>query len=155
MATNITLRINGKSQNVQTDPDTPLLYVLRNQLALNGPKYGCGLEQCGACMVLLDGKATPSCRLPVAVVQDKEITTLEGLARENGDLHPVQYAFVQEQAAQCGYCTNGMVMAAVSLLNENSNPDEPAIRTALQRNLCRCCIQARVIRAVQSAAKNL
>jgi nicotinate dehydrogenase subunit A len=155
MATNITLRINGKSQNVQTDPDTPLLYVLRNQLTLNGPKYGCGLEQCGACMVLLDGKATPSCRLPVAAVQDKEITTLEGLARENGNLHPVQYAFVQEQAAQCGYCTNGMVMAAVSLLNDNPNPDEPAIRAALQRNLCRCCIQARVIRAVQLAAKNL
>jgi len=155
MATNITLRINGKSQNVQTDPDTPLLYVLRNQLALNGPKYGCGFEQCGACMVLLDGKAVPSCRLPVTSVQDKEITTLEGLARENGDLHPVQYAFVQEQAAQCGYCTNGMVMAAVSLLNDNPNPDEPAIRAALQRNLCRCCIQARVIRAVQLAAKNL
>ena len=155
MATNITLRINGKSQNVQTDQDTPLLYVLRNQLALNGPKYGCGLEQCGACMVLLDGRAVPSCRLPVASVQDKAITTLEGLAQENGDLHPVQYAFVQEQAAQCGYCTSGMVIAAVSLLNDNPTPDEPAIRAALQRNLCRCCIQARVIRAVQLAAKNL
>ena len=155
MATNITLRVNGQPQNIQTDPDTPLLYVLRNQLTLNGPKFGCGLEQCGACMVLLDGKATTSCRLPVSAVQNKEITTLEGLARENGDLHPVQHAFVQEQAAQCGYCTNGMVIASVSLLNENPNPDEPAIRAALQRNLCRCCIQARVMRAVQSAAKNL
>lgn len=155
MATHITLRVNGKSQNIQIDQDTPLLYVLRNQLTLNGPKFGCGLEQCGACMVLLDGKAVTSCRLPVAAAQNREITTLEGLVRENGDLHPVQYAFVQEQAAQCGYCTNGMVMASVSLLNENPNPDEPAIRSALQRNLCRCCVQARAIRAVQAAAKNL
>lgn len=155
MATNITLRVNGKSQNVQADPDTPLLYVLRNQLTLNGPKFGCGLGQCGACMVLLDGKAAPSCLLSVAAVQDKEIITLEGLAQENGDLHPIQNAFVQEQAAQCGYCTNGMVMASVALLNENPNPDESAIRTALQRNLCRCSVQARVIKAVQAAAKNL
>lgn len=155
MANNITLQVNGKSHSVEIDPSTPLLYVLRNQLALNGPKFGCGLEQCGACMVLLDGKATPSCRIPLAAVQDKEITTLEGLIQENGDLHPVQNAFVQEQAAQCGYCTNGMVMASVALLNENPNPDEPAIRTALERNLCRCSVQARVIRAVQLAAKNL
>ena len=106
-------------------------------------------------MVLMDGKAVTSCRLPVASVQGKAITTIEGLVQKNGDLHPVQYAFVQEQAAQCGYCTNGMVMAAVSLLNDNLNPDESAIRSALQRNLCRCCVQARVIRAVQTAAKNL
>jgi nicotinate dehydrogenase subunit A len=155
MTTNITLQVNGQSQTVQAQPDTPLLYVLRNQLALNGPKFGCGLEQCGACMILLEGKAVPSCRLPVAAVQGKAITTLEGLVQDNGDLHPVQHAFVEEQAAQCGYCTNGMVIAAVSLLNENSAPDEPAIRTALQRNLCRCCVQARVIRAVQLAAKYL
>lgn len=155
MTTNITLQVNGQSQTVQVEPDTPLLYVLRNQLALNGPKFGCGLEQCGACMVLLEGKAVPSCRLPVASLQNREITTLEGLTQKNGDLHPVQHAFVEEQAAQCGYCTNGMVIAAVALLNENSAPDEPAIRAALQRNLCRCCVQARVIRAVQLAAKNL
>ncbi len=155
MATNIILQVNGQSQTVQAEPDTPLLYILRNQLALNGPKFGCGLEQCGACMVLLEGKAVPSCRLPVTAVQGKAITTLEGLVQHNGDLHPVQHAFVEEQAAQCGYCTNGMVIAAVALLNENSAPDETAIRAALQRNLCRCCVQARVIRAVQLAAKNL
>jgi len=151
----ITLQVNGKTHTIQVEPETPLLYVLRNQLSLNGPKFGCGLQQCGSCMVLLDGKAVTSCRTPVSAVKNKEITTLEGLIRKNGDLHPVQYAFVEEQAAQCGYCTNGMVMASVSLLNENPNPDEMAIRTALQRNLCRCCVQARVIRAVQKAAKNL
>ncbi len=155
MASPITLQVNGKTHTIQVEPETPLLYVLRNQLSLNGPKFGCGLQQCGSCIVLLNGKAVTSCRTPVSAVSGKEITTLEGLAQENGALHPVQQAFIQEQAAQCGYCTNGMIMSVVSLLQENSNPDEAAIRTGLQRNLCRCGVQARVIRAVQTAAKNL
>ena len=154
MAAKITLRVNGKKRTVQVDPATPLLYVLRNQLELNGPKYGCGLEQCGSCMVLLDGKAVPSCRMPVETVKDQSVVTLEGLTRKNGELHPVARAFVQQQAAQCGYCLNGMVIAAVALLAEKRHPDDDAIRNGLQRVLCRCGTQARVIRAVNQAAKD-
>jgi Aerobic-type carbon monoxide dehydrogenase, small subunit CoxS/CutS homologs len=150
--TTIKLQVNGKKQVVDVDPDTPLLFVLRNYLSLNGPKYGCGLQQCGSCMVLLDGKAQPSCMLPVDSVKDRVITTLEGLTQRNGELHPVQAAFVTEQAAQCGYCLNGMVMQAVALLFENPRPDDAAIRAALQRSLCRCGTQSRIIRAVKRAA---
>ena len=153
MAT-IDLRVNGKKHTIQADPATPLLYVLRNQLALNGPKYGCGMQQCGACMVLRDGKAQTSCMLPVAAVKDRAIVTLEGLAGTNNTLHPVQEAFVNQQAAQCGYCLNGMVMSAVSLLQENPHPDDAAIRTGMQRVLCRCGTQARIVRAVKQAAGN-
>jgi len=153
MAT-IDLRINGKKHTIQADPATPLLYILRNQLALNGPKFGCGMQQCGACMVLLDGKAQTSCMLPVATVKDRAIVTLEGLAGTNNALHPVQEAFVDQQAAQCGYCLNGMVMSAVSLLHENPHPDEAAIRAGMQRVLCRCGTQARIIRAVKQVAGN-
>ena len=155
MATKLTIGVNGKKHTIRVDPSTPLLYVLRNQLALNGPKYGCGLEQCGSCMVLLDGKAVPSCRLPVDEVKDQPIVTLEGLTRKDGELHPVQQAFVQQQAAQCGYCLNGMVIAAVALLAENRHPDDDAIRNGLQRVLCRCGTQARVIRAVNQAANEV
>ena len=151
MNTTIQLHVNGKMHTVLVDAATPLLYVLRNQLALNGPKYGCGLQQCGACMVLLNGKAEPSCMLPVAAVKDKKIITLEGLAQKDNTLHPVQEAFVQEQAAQCGYCMNGMVISAVALLAENPNPDEAAIRAGLQRALCRCGTQSRIIKAVKRA----
>src|SRR5438067_7935070 len=112
MNTPIQLQVNGKMHTVEVDPQTPLLYVLRNQLALNGPKYGCGLQQCGACMVLLDGKAQTSCMTPVSTVKEQAVTTLEGLSQKNNKLHPVQEAFVQEQAAQCGYCLNGMVITA-------------------------------------------
>jgi len=143
--------VNGKLHTIQVDPSTPLLYVLRNQLALNGPKYGCGLQQCGACMVLLNGKAEPSCMLPVAAVTNKKIITLEGLVQPDNTLHPVQEAFVHEQAAQCGYCMNGMVISAVALLQENPNPDEAAIRAGLQRALCRCGTQSRIIKAVKRA----
>lgn len=136
------------------DPATPLLYVLRNQLALNGPKYGCGIQICGACMVLLDGKAEPSCVIPAGSVINKSIVTLEGLAAPDGTLHPVQEAFVKEQAAQCGYCLNGMVMSAVSLLKENPAPDVNTIRAGLQRALCRCGTQSRIIKAVKTAAAN-
>ncbi|MEQ8688719.1 MAG: (2Fe-2S)-binding protein [Imperialibacter sp.] len=150
-----TLHINGSQKTVDTEPDTPLLYVLRDDLALNGPKFGCGLAQCGSCMVLLDGRATTSCMLPVSSIGNTEITTLEGLADNNGKLHVVQEAFVKEQAAQCGYCLNGMVMAAVALVNKNPEPDDTAIREALQANLCRCGTHARIIKAVKLAAKTL
>lgn len=148
----IELQVNGKKHTVRVDPATPLLYVLRNQLALNGPRYGCGLEQCGACMVLLDGKAAPSCMVPVADIKDQAIITLEGLSPNGRALHPVQEAFMHEQAAQCGYCLNGMVISAVSLLQENPHPNDAAIREGLQRALCRCGSQARIIRAVKRAA---
>jgi nicotinate dehydrogenase subunit A len=151
MSDTIQLQVNGKRQAVQADPATPLLYVLRNQLQLNGPKYGCGLQQCGACMVLLNGKAQPSCMIPVSAVKEQTIVTLEGLAKDD-QLHPVQEAFVQEQAAQCGYCLNGMVISAVALLSENPKPDDAAIRAGLERSLCRCGSQARIIRAVKRAA---
>jgi nicotinate dehydrogenase subunit A len=151
MNTTIQLQVNGKIHLVSVDPSTPLLYVLRNQLQLNGPKYGCGLQQCGACMVLLNGKAEPSCMLPVDAVKNKSIVTLEGL-QKNNTLHPVQQAFVQEQAAQCGYCMNGMVISAVALLNENPKPDDKAIREGLQRSLCRCGTHTRIIKAVKRAS---
>ena len=147
----IVLQVNGKPHTVAVDPATPLLYVLRNQLGLNGPKYGCGLQQCGACMVLLNGKAQPSCMIAVSSVKGQDVTTLEGLSVSN-KLHPVQEAFVQEQAAQCGYCLNGMVITAVALLKENPHPDDAAIREGLYRSLCRCGSHARVIRAVKRAA---
>jgi nicotinate dehydrogenase subunit A len=151
MSDTIQLQVNGKKLAVQADPATPLLYVLRNQLQLNGPKFGCGLQQCGACMVLLNGKAQPSCMIPVSAVKEQTIVTLEGLAKDNR-LHPVQEAFVQEQAAQCGYCLNGMVISAVALLAENPKPDDAAIREGLERSLCRCGTQSRIIRAVKRAA---
>ena len=152
MKESIVLRVNGKTHTLKIDPTTPLLYVLRNQLELNGPKYGCGLQQCGSCMVLLDGKAQPSCMITVKSAKDHVITTLEGISPNENMLHPVQEAFVHEQAAQCGYCLNGMVISAVSLLNENPHPNDIQIRDGLQRNLCRCGTHARIINAVKRAA---
>lgn len=148
----LTLKVNGKTHSLKVESSTPLLYVLRNQLELNGPKYGCGMQHCGACMVLLDGKAQPSCMITVKSAKDHSITTLEGLAKDSASLHPVQEAFVKEQAAQCGYCLNGMVMSAVALLNENSNPGDGEISEALHRNLCRCGTHSRIVKAVKSAA---
>src|SRR5215831_11108726 len=148
----VILHVNGASYTVNIDPSTPLLYVLRNQLSLSGPKYGCGLQQCGACMVLLDGKAHPSCMLPVSSVKNRSVTTLEGLS-QNNELNPVQKAFVQEQAAQCGYCLNGMVITAVSLLAENPHPDDKAIRDSLHLSLCRCGTHARILRAIKRATE--
>jgi nicotinate dehydrogenase subunit A len=153
MEKDFTLYVNGKMHTVPTDPATPLLYVLRNDLELNGPKYGCGMEVCGACMVLMDGMAVPSCRIPVESVEGRKITTLEGLTQPDGSMHPVQRAFVKEQAAQCGYCLNGMVMASVALLQTNKKPDEAAIRAGLERNLCRCGTHTRIIKAVQTAVR--
>ena len=145
------ITVNGKKHPVEAEPDTPLLYVLRNQLGLHGPKYGCGLGQCGACMVLIDNQPGMSCLLPIGTIKGKEVHTLAGIAEKDAALHPVQQAFLEEQAAQCGYCTNGMIMAAIALLMRNPEPTTQEIRQALQINLCRCGSQSRVIRAVQRA----
>jgi nicotinate dehydrogenase subunit A len=145
------LTVNGQVQQIDADPESYLLYVLRNQLDLNGPKFGCGLAQCGACTVLVDGEATRSCQTPLSAVMDKEIVTLEGLGTLDNPA-PIQQAFIDEQAAQCGYCINGMVMTAQALLYENSDPSETEIRTALAGNLCRCGTHVRIVRAVRRAA---
>lgn len=151
MAVKIQLNVNGKSHRIDIDATNPLLYVLRNQLGLNGPKFGCGLQQCGSCMVLMDGNAQPTCMIPASACQGKKIITLEGLSSSK-QLHPVQKAFVDEQAAQCGYCLNGMVINTVALLEKNPRPDDAAIRAGLQRSLCRCGSQSRIIRAVKRAS---
>jgi aerobic-type carbon monoxide dehydrogenase small subunit (CoxS/CutS family) len=149
------LNINGSQEKVETEADTPLLYVLRDYLALNGPKFGCGLAQCGSCNILINGSVATSCMLPVSAIGEAEITTLEGLTANNGKLHVVQQAFVNEQAAQCGYCLNGMVMTTIGLLNKVPNPTESEIRGALQGNLCRCGAHTRIIQAIKTAVKNL
>lgn len=151
MKESIVLRVNGQRHTVLADPSTPLLFLLRNHLHLTGPKFGCGLQQCGACMVLLDGKAQPSCMITAKSAKEHEITTIEGLG-SNEQLHPVQQAFIEEQAAQCGYCLNGMVVSSVSLLAETPHPDDEQIRNGLQRNLCRCGTHSRIIRAVKTAS---
>ncbi len=158
-ATVLSLCVNG--QPCELPAGTPgvgatLLHVLRNDLSLNGPKYGCGLGQCGACTVLVDGVPARACVIPARGVAGREVTTLEGLPARQGagceGLHPVQRAFVEEQAAQCGYCLNGMVMMAVALLERKPDPDEAAIRRELSGNLCRCGTHVEIIRAVQRAA---
>ena len=148
----IDLKVNGVSSSVPAEPDTPLLYVLRNDLELNGAKFGCGLAQCGACTVLIDGKVTRSCVTPVGAVATSEITTIEGLG-SIANPHPLQTAFIEEQAAQCGYCTNGMIMAAKELLDRNPQPNEADVRAALASNLCRCGTHNRIIRAVLRATR--
>jgi nicotinate dehydrogenase subunit A len=148
----INLKVNGASSSVAAEPDTPLLYVLRNDLELNGAKFGCGLAQCGACTVLIDGKATRSCVTPISAVATSEITTIEGLG-SIANPHPLQTAFIEEQAAQCGYCTNGMIMAAKELLDRTPQPSEADVRAALATNLCRCGTHNRIIRAVLRAAR--
>ncbi len=148
-----TLRVNGASRTVRTDADTPLLYVLRNDLELNGPKFGCGIAQCGACTVHIDGRAARSCVTPVSALAGKNVTTLEGLGTLDKP-HPLQQAFLEEQAAQCGYCTNGMIMSAKALLDVNPKPSSAQIKTALAGNLCRCGSHNRIVRAVQRASAN-
>jgi nicotinate dehydrogenase subunit A len=148
-----TLRVNGAAHTVSVDPDTPLLYVLRNDLTLNGPKFGCGLAQCGACSVLVDGKEVRSCVTPVSAVKG-DITTIEGLGTPD-KLHPLQKAFIEEQACQCGYCGNGMVIAAQALLAKNPRPTNQQIREGLNGHLCRCASHNRIVRAVQKAAKEM
>ena len=148
----ISLKVNGVSHSVSAEPDTPLLYVLRNDLGLNGPKFGCGLGQCGACTVLLDGEPTRSCVTPIKDVGREEVTTIEGLGTID-KLHPLQKAFIEEQAAQCGYCANGMIMTAAELLKRIPRPTEVDVRDELARNLCRCGTHPRIIRAVMRAAQ--
>lgn len=147
----MTLTVNGAAQQVDVQPDTPLLYVLRDNLKLNGPKYGCGLGQCGACTVQLDGEAIYSCLTPVGVVGARAVRTVEGLgsAQSPGVL---QKAFIDEQAAQCGYCAAGMIMRAQALLDANPTPDEATIRKHMQPNLCRCGTHMRILRAIGRAA---
>jgi aerobic-type carbon monoxide dehydrogenase small subunit (CoxS/CutS family) len=147
----ITLTVNGRQHEVDADPDTPLLYVLRDDLQLNGAKFGCGFGQCGACTVMVDGKAIFSCVTPIALLLARQIKTIEGLGTESAP-GVVQRAFIEEQAAQCGYCIAGMVMRAQALLERNPSPTEDQIREAMMPNLCRCGTHMRILRAVQRAA---
>jgi aerobic-type carbon monoxide dehydrogenase small subunit (CoxS/CutS family) len=151
MATNIELEINGKHYSVSYPPDTPLLYVLRDELGLTGTKYGCGEGMCGACTVLLGGTARRSCQIPVGVAASRPITTIEGLEKQ-GILHPVQQAFLDAGAFQCAYCTSGMIISSVSLLQATPHPSTEQIVQALQGNICRCGTHPRIIDAVQRAA---
>ncbi len=151
MATSLTITVNGRRHRVEAAADTPLLYVLRNELNLNGPKFGCGLAQCGACTVLLGDRAVRSCSTPVSSVR-AAVTTLEGLGTPDKP-HPPQQAFIDEQAAQCGYCINGIIMSAAGLLRTTPRPSEAQVRQALDGNLCRCGTHMRILRAVRRVAK--
>jgi len=145
------LVVNGRRRNASSDPDRPLLYVLREEFDLTGAKYGCGEGQCGACTVLLDGVAVRSCRVPARLAQGKQITTIEGLEKD-GRLHPLQEAFIETDAMQCGYCTPGMILASVGLLRKTPDPTEAEIKRGLQGNVCRCGTHQRVVQAVRMAA---
>jgi nicotinate dehydrogenase subunit A len=147
----IPLRVNGKQHAVDADPDMPLLYALRNDLQLNGPKFGCGLAQCGACTVIMDGNAIRSCVTPLSAAQNKSVTTLEGLGSTK-KMHKIQQAFIDEQAVQCGYCINGMIMTTKALLDKNPKPSDAQIKEALAGNLCRCGTHVRILRAVKRAS---
>jgi len=154
MADAITFRVNGTRHRLVVEGSRSLLSVLRTELGLTGTKYGCGAGQCGACTVLLDRQAVRSCATPMSAVEGRSVTTIEGLANK-GKLHPVQEAFLEAQAMQCGYCTPGMIMSTVSLLNRTPHPSEAQIRDALAGNLCRCAIYSRIVRAVQLASRAL
>jgi nicotinate dehydrogenase subunit A len=152
MAQQIALSVNSRAVTVAVDdPEMPLLYALRNDLELHGPRFGCGLGQCGACTVLMDGEAVRSCQLPVSAVGDGKITTLEGLGTVEKP-HRLQQAFIDEQAVQCGYCINGMIMQAAALLSKNAKPSAHEIKQALAENLCRCGTHTRIVKAIQRAA---
>ncbi len=147
----MTINVNGASHTVDADAETPLLYVLRNDLKLKGARFGCGLGQCGACMVIIDGKAVTSCDIPLSAVAGKAITTIEGIG--GGErLHPLQQAFIEAQAAQCGYCVSGIIMTAKALLDATPRASDAEIKAALERNLCRCGTHQRILRAIQRAA---
>jgi nicotinate dehydrogenase subunit A len=150
MALNIS--VNGQQQSINSTPDTPLLYVLRDELQLIGPKFGCGLAQCGACTVLLGGQAIRSCVTPVSAAASQPVTTLEGLGGGNGALHPLQQAFLDEQAGQCAYCIPGMIMSAAALLQQQPQASNDQVKAALAGNLCRCGSHLRILRAVQRVA---
>jgi len=149
---NFTLKVNGRSHTVDIDPATPLLYILRNDLGLQGPRFGCGLGQCGACTVIIKGTAVRSCITPTSTVQGAEITTLEGLSSA-GTLHPVQQAWIDEQVPQCGFCQNGQIMTAKALLDKNPNPTDAEIRAGMDKTLCRCMTYYRIQAAIKRAAK--
>ena len=149
---NITLKVNGRTHTLDIDPSTPLLYILRNDLGLQGPRFGCGLGQCGACTVIVKGAAVRSCITPTSTVQGAEITTLEGLAQD-GRLHPVQQAWIDEQVPQCGFCQNGQIMTAKALLDRNPDPTDAEIREGMDRTLCRCMTYYRIQTAIKRAAK--
>jgi nicotinate dehydrogenase subunit A len=149
-----TLNVNGETREVEADAETPLLYALRNDLGLVGTRYGCGLGQCGTCTVLIDGQPVQSCDIPVSAAVGKQIITVEGLGTPASP-HPLQRAFITEQAAQCGYCASGILMAAKALLDANPDPSDAEIRGALERNLCRCGSHGRVLRAIRRAAKEM
>src|SRR6266404_3123503 len=150
----ISLSVNGNRHDVDVQPDTPLLWVLREAIGLTGTKFGCGIGQCGACTVQLEGKAVRSCQIPVSSVAGKKVVTLEGLGTP-GKPHPLQQAFIDEQAVQCGYCINGMIMQAAAFLQTTRNPTEEEIRAALAENLCRCGTHVRIVRAVKRAAETM
>ncbi|HVP86451.1 MAG TPA: (2Fe-2S)-binding protein [Casimicrobiaceae bacterium] len=152
MAETFRLRVNGHDCEVRAEPNTPLLYILRNDLKLKGTRFGCGEGQCGACNVLLDGNAVQSCDTPLWSAAGHEITTIEGIGGES-QLHPVQQAFINEQAIQCGYCIDGIIISAVALLKRDKDPSDAQIAAALERNLCRCGTHVRIFRAIRSAAR--
>lgn len=151
---NVTLTVNGERRTVDVDEATPLLYVLRNDLGLRGPRFGCGLGQCGACTVIIDGAAVRSCIRPVSTVQDASITTLEGLST-GGELHPLQQAWVDEQVPQCGFCQNGQILTAKALLDRNPTPTDAEIRQGMSRTLCRCMTYYRIHAAIKRAARSM
>lgn len=154
MSRTASISVNGKATKIAVDdPDIPLLYVLRDQLELHGPRFGCGLGQCGACTVLIDGEAVRSCITPLSSVTGK-VTTLDGLATHD-KLHPLQKAFIEEQAVQCGYCINGMIMQSAAFLSKTKNPSEDQIKQELANNLCRCGTHARIVRAVKRASAEI
>jgi nicotinate dehydrogenase subunit A len=153
MSKTIHLKVNGKPHTLEAEPGTMLLYLLRDQLGLHGPKFGCGLSQCGACTIHLDGAAVRSCVLPATAAEGRAITTLEGLGSVDKP-SPLQQAFIDEQAVQCGYCINGMIMTAQAFLDTHPNPSRDDIKQALNGNLCRCGTHMRIVRAVERAAKN-
>ena len=151
-ARQMTLTVNGRALSVEASPETPLIYILRNDFELNGPKFGCGLGECGACAVLVDDRSVRSCTTATSTVEGREITTLEGLGT-SASPHPVQRAFIEMQAAQCGYCLNGMIISTTALLHQNPSPDEATIRQALARHLCRCGTHLEILAAVRRAAE--
>ena len=150
----LTIHVNGANHAVAAELETPLLYVLRNDLKLKGARFGCGLGQCGACTVLVDGKPVQSCDFPLSAAAGKFITTVEGLAAD-GRMHPLQQAFIAEQAAQCGYCVTGIIMTAKALLDANPHPTDAEIRAALKGNLCRCGTHQRILKAIRRASETL
>jgi len=150
----LTITVNGRSHDIMAEAETPLLYVLRNDLKLKGARFGCGAGMCGACTVIVDGKAVQSCDVPVSAVAGKTITTIEGLGTAERP-HPLQRAFIAEQAAQCGYCASGIIMTVKALLDANPGPSDAQIREALSRNLCRCGTHVRILRAINRAIKEM